>query len=110
MGIGQMQPAVDGRNPVVEAVPVRTEKVRKQTEAVHKRCKYGVHLQQAESVLCPCIRAIFPVHPVLGVKYLAITLYRIFVLLSSHRFFVYIELGILRDLGVKSCWSHPQPE
>ena len=86
-GIGQIQPAVHGRractvcvplqsicvpfqsilgplwqqNPVVEAVPIRTEMVRKWTEAVQKRCKHGVRLQQAESVLCPCVQAIFPV-------------------------------------------------
>ena len=47
--------------PVVEAVPIRTETVRKRTEAVRKWCKHSVRLQQAESVLCPCVRAIFPV-------------------------------------------------
>ena len=51
---------------VVEAVPIRTETVRKWTEVVRKRCKHGVHLQQAESVLCLCIQAIFPVCVVLG--------------------------------------------
>ena len=51
--------APDNRNPVVEVVPIRTERVRKRTEAVRKRCKHGVRLQQAESVICPCVRAIF---------------------------------------------------
>ena len=67
-GIGRTQPAVDGRRTcticgisVVEVVPIRTETVRRRTEAVRKRCKYGVRLQQAESVLCPCVRAIFHV-------------------------------------------------
>ena len=32
---------------VVEAVPIRTETVCKQTEAVRKRSKYGVHLYTA---------------------------------------------------------------
>ena len=81
-GIGRTQPAVDGRrpctvcvplqsvcipfqsvlgrNPVVEAVPIQTETVCKWTEAVRKRCKDGVRLQQAESVLCLCVWAIFP--------------------------------------------------
>ena len=47
---------------VIEAVPIRTETLCKRTEAVHKWCKDGVRLQQAESVLCPCVRAIFPVY------------------------------------------------
>ena len=51
----------NGPNPVVEAVPIRTETVRKRTETVRKRCKHGVHLHQAESVLYPCVRGIFPV-------------------------------------------------
>ena len=42
-------------------LPIRTETVHKRTEAVCKRCKYGVCLQQAESVLCLCVRAVFPV-------------------------------------------------
>ena len=29
---------------------------------MRKQCKDGVRLQQAESVLCPYVRAIFPVH------------------------------------------------
>ena len=35
--------------------------VRKRTETVCKWCKYGICLQQAGFVLCPCVRAIFPV-------------------------------------------------
>ena len=51
----------DNGNAVVEAVPIRTETVRKRTKAVGKRCMYSVRLQQAEYVLCPCVWSIFPV-------------------------------------------------
>ena len=79
-GIGRTQPAIDGRCtctvcvpfqsvcvplqsvlgthrgyvPVVKVVPIRNETVR-------KRCKYGVRLEQAGSVLYPCVRAMLPV-------------------------------------------------
>ena len=49
---------------IVEVVPLRTETVCKRTEAVCKQCKYGIRLQQAQSVLCPCVRGIFPVYSV----------------------------------------------
>ena len=41
-----------------------------QTETVRKRCKYGVRLEQAESVLCPCVQAIF------SVQTLRLTIYK----------------------------------
>ena len=76
-GIGRTQPALDGRHtctvcilfqsvlgphrdyvPLVKVVPIRTETVRKRTEAVRKRYKYGVRLEQAGSILCPCCMAV----------------------------------------------------
>ena len=83
-GIGRTQPAVDGRHTCtvcalfqsvcvpfqsvlgqrehsLNVFPIRTETVRKRTEMVRKQCKYGVRLERARSVLCPCVWAIFPV-------------------------------------------------
>ena len=36
----------------IQVVPQCTETVHKRTEMVRKRCKYGIRLQQAGSVLC----------------------------------------------------------
>ena len=78
-GIGWTQPALDGRRTcticvpfqsvlgthqgyvlVANMFPIRTEMVRK----CLKQCKYGIRLEQARSVLCLCVRAIFlcPLH------------------------------------------------
>ena len=67
-------PALDGRRTCTVCVPfqsvLRTHrgyvpvvKVSKRTEMVCNRCKYGIRLEHAGSVLCPCVRAIFPVLP-----------------------------------------------
>ena len=86
-GIGRTQSALDGRRicticvpfqsvcvpfqsvlgrhrgyvPIVKVVPIQTVTVHKQTETVRKQCKYDVRLEHAGSVLCPYVRAIFPV-------------------------------------------------
>ena len=55
---------------IARCVPVWTEMVCKQTETVRKRCKYGIHLEQAAagSVLCLCVWDLFPVEDGLGVR------------------------------------------
>ena len=58
--------------PIVKVVPIRMEMVHKWTETVHKWRKYGIRLDQAGSVLCLCVRAIFPVSLLANILVVAI--------------------------------------